>query len=286
MSKQALPGRRGNYFFMKTSDLVLVRDKGHFLYDVRVDEPLDPLFVDSIAEDGILEPVLVWKDRGDKVLIVAGRQRFRAAEEVNFQAAGEKILVPCIAISTQGLSALETIEKLQRIMILENEKRKDDTPLGIAQKTQRYLESSGGDKAFVAARLKVTTKTVDARLKLLTMAPEVQAAVESKQIGFWAATELADLPAEKQVEKLTELTAPVAAGAPKPSIEAAKVAAGKGKARERSLRADAEKTLIAAALDYGAALRAGKKGGALTAARDTLTMCAATLHSIANGGKS
>ena len=295
MSKQALPGKRGNYFFMKTSDLVLVRDKNHFLYDARVDEPLDPLFVDSIDEDGILEPVLVWKDRGEKVLVVAGRQRVRAADKVNEQRANamraddelgaDRVLVPCIAISTQGLTALETIEKLQRIMILENEKRKDDTPLGIAQKTQRYLEATGGDKVLVAARLKVTTKTVDARLKLLTMAPGVQQAVEQGKIGFWAATELAALPQDQQEQQAGALIK-ASEGGLKPSVEAAKVAAGKGQARERSARAEAEKTLIAAALDYGAALRAKKpKVGVLSEAKNVLTLRAAGLHAIVNGGK-
>lgn len=268
----AIEGKRADYIRANAKSLLLVVQKDHFLYDPRVEEPLDPEFVASIKRDGVLEPILYWKDKDGQPLVVAGRQRVRAARETD-------VLVPAIAIDTKGLSEQEIKAKLVGIMILENEKRLEDSPSGKAIKTRRYMDLLGGDKKLVAERLSITTKTIEARLKFIEQPAPVQQLVDQGKIGFWAATELSKLPAKEQVEqagRLAELGLPAADGKKgrKASIEDAKRAAGKGKSKEREALERAEEALKDAAYALGAARRNGAKDYETKEFSKTLTAAA------------
>lgn len=282
--KQALPGKRGNLIHAGSEAVTIVVSRDHFLFDERALDPLTEEFIASIEESGVQSPVWIWKSTldGDPVylkgegLVVAGRRRVRAVREINErrQKAGRSDLltIPCTLISTKGMEPDEAKKHLVGLMLLENELRAEDTPLGKARKTKLYLDCNGWDKADAAKKTGVTVKTVEARIKLLDMAPPVQQQVEKGEIGFWAATELSTLPPEQQVEKAAELIATAEKTGKRPSVEAAKVTAGKGASKARERKAEAKAALVAAALAYGDAVEAktdisGMKAALLEAAR-------------------
>ncbi len=261
VKRQALPdAKRGNLFLVDPLAVEVVTDPEHYLYDARAEEPLSEEFLASL-EDGVEVPVFVTKD-GLRTMLVAGRGRtigLRIVNERREKAGLERLLLPTIVKKGSPI-------ELKALMILENEARREDSPLNKARKTQQYLamllakdEDEGTPivpglteaKRRTAKVFNVTVKTVEARLKLLELRPEVQQAVEEKKIGFWAATELHGLEPEKQVEALTTLAQETTETGKKPSIERAKQAAEKDGAKGRERLKAALEALKDAAIDRG-----------------------------------
>lgn len=255
MSKQAIDGKRMNAFGVDPNDVVVVLDHDHFLYDARAEEPLSEERIANFDAFGVLEPVLVWKDPTAGVTgVVAGRKRtlgLRVANARRVARGEEPHLLPVIAVKGDETALTE-------IMILENEGRDEDSPLNKARKTKKYmdlLESAGAERSETKLRAAVvfgvTTKTVEARLKLLELKPEVQQAVEKRKIGFWAATELHGLGEEEQQAGLQHLLEASETTGRRPTIEGAKAAAGKDGAKARERLAKALEALKEAAVKYG-----------------------------------
>lgn len=183
--------------------LVLVEDKNSPLYDPRIDLPLDEAMVNSILTLGVQEPVLVWKDPEDgQVKVVAGRQRVKNAREANkrLRDRGQPpIFVP-------GVVRRGDSKDLALVMIVENEIREDDTPVGRAQKMQRLL-GYGHPEDKIATVFGVSIQTVKLSLKLLECCAAVRKAVDDGKINLGHARALADLPPEEQKAKVEELIA-------------------------------------------------------------------------------
>ena len=278
MSKTALVAPRGGtLFLLRPEVLTLVVDPAHYLYDERVDLPLDPEVLANIDAEGVRVPIFVVKE-GEDTLVVAGRQRRKYALEVNKlrAAAGkEPLLLPAICL--RGAK-----EQILKVAILENEARAEDTPLGKAKKVKRYMDLRHSDQPIIseadlkreaASLFAVTTKTIEARLKLLDLAPSVQAAVEEKKIGVWAATELSTLPVPEQAAAVVEMVKVSENGGKKPSIEDAKRKASKGDSKVREKTQEVKNALLEAAEFYGTARTddegiAEAKEGLLAAALD------------------
>jgi ParB family chromosome partitioning protein len=206
MAKQALPGRRGNHFFMRPEDLCVVgHDTAdgpeHPLYDERVKHPLDDGMVRNIMFHGVLEPVLVRKD-GDVPEVVAGRRRVLHAREANrrlHEQGHEEIEIPVIV--RKGTDAA-----MAGIMISENEIRRDDGPLAKARKAQ-WLTERGRDLHEIAVYFGVTTQAVKGWLALMDCDDVVLQAVEDGELSATAAAQLATLPRKAQRETWRELAA-------------------------------------------------------------------------------
>lgn len=201
-NKQAFDAQRTNAFLFNPNDLVIIgldTEDGpeHALYDERVKNELDPLFVGEIRALGILQTVKVRKN-GDKAEVVAGRQRVRAAREVNKNAT-DPILVPCMV--DRGSD-----DRMRDITISENEHRVNDSIEVKLKKLERYL-ASGRSKTEAAQRFKVSPSTITTWLSLLEAGPEVRAAVETKQISPTAASQIARLPRAAQGPVLAQATA-------------------------------------------------------------------------------
>lgn len=257
MSKTALTGKRGTLFSLAPESLTTVVDLNHYLYDERTNLPVPQELIDNIYEEGVKVPLFVTKE-GTDTLIVAGRQRKLAAVKANERRVKDgkpPLLVPVICLHGSK-------ESILKVMILENEARQEDTPIGKARKVQRYLNLRRQNdgllpesdlKREAATLFAVTTKTIEARLKLLDLAPPVQAAVEERKIGLWAATELATLPPPEQAAKLEALVQKTEETGKKPSIEDAKRTVGKGNSKRREAVQVRRSTLLNAAECYGAA---------------------------------
>lgn len=199
-AKTAVDASRTNAWNIEPERLVLVTDPSHPMYDPRVHLPLDESLVLNIMHHGVIEPVNICKD-GSDLVVVAGRQRVKSAREANrrFRAEGKvPMLVTCMLRKGDDAS-------LFGVLVSENELRKEDTPLGRADKLQRFL-AMGRTEAEAVVVFGVTRQTIANWKALLDLAPEVKAAVENGTIGATiAAQEFSGLKREEQREKLMAL---------------------------------------------------------------------------------
>lgn len=110
------------------------------------------------------------------------------------------------------LAGLETLNYLVNDRILdyddyreaaldENWRREDLTCLDDARLLNDFLQLDGTHKA-VAARVDRSEGFVAQRLRLLTLAPDVQDAIDARRIGFDAARRLCALTPEQQLQEL------------------------------------------------------------------------------------
>lgn len=207
--KQALPFTRQNAFAAPPEELVIIgldTEDGpeHPLYDERILEPIEDAFVQNIDYYGVLEEVLVRKD-GDRVLVLAGRRRVRAARLVNEGRAkrGEMSMKVRIA-EKKGDDNL-----MRGIIVTENAQRRGDSPMTCAKKAQRMRDNGCSDGEIVVA-FGITKQTLMRWLSLLDLAAPVQKAVDAGKLSATAAAKLASLP---RTEQLAELPALIESGA-------------------------------------------------------------------------
>lgn len=133
----------------------------------RVDEAKVADLASSIAEKGVLQPLLV-RPVGDGFEIVAGERRFRAARKAGLTS------VPAVV---RELGDQETLE----IAIVENLQREDLTPLEEARAFER-LGGFGMDQAAVARAVGKSRSSVANALRLLKLPEEAQRALEAGEI--------------------------------------------------------------------------------------------------------
>jgi ParB family chromosome partitioning protein len=208
MSKNLIENAtRNNLWLVDPDDLYIIgldTDDGpdHPLYDPRHNQPVPESMIRNVMYHGVLEPVLVRKDGDDRLDVVAGRQRVRAAREANIRLVEQgKLPIKVAVIAKKGDSS-----KMMGIMISENEIRRDDSPLAKGRKAQRLIDF-GSSLEEVAVVFGVDPKSISNWLKLLDCDDKVQQAVEAGQISDSAATKLASLPRAQQRETLDEMIA-------------------------------------------------------------------------------
>lgn len=224
MSCKTAFDNRTNAYVFDPEDLVLIDDETHDLYDSRVKLPVDEGLVLSMMSQGFFGAIEIAK-RDGKAQVVDGRRRVKAAREANrrLRERGlEPIRVP--AMLARGMDV-----DLWGITISANLHRTDDSPLENARKVARYM-AFGRDEKDAAAKFGVTEQAIKQWLKLLEVAAPVQKAVEKGRISATAASKLAGLDREEQVEKLRELEEATPVGK-KVSAKAVKQAANGGPVR-------------------------------------------------------
>lgn len=90
-----------NVLTFEPENLHLVTDKTHPLYDERIHLPISEAMVLNIMDQGVLEPIIVWKDPETGLsCVVDGRQRVRHTLEANkrlLKEGKEPLLVPAVA---------------------------------------------------------------------------------------------------------------------------------------------------------------------------------------------
>lgn len=189
---------RKDCFMFAPEDLTLQTDKSNPFYDPRVEMPLDESLVQSIEALGIIEPVIV-KREGELAVVVAGRQRVRAAIELNKRLAKQgtdPVRVPCLIQRGSDID-------LYGCTIAENEVRRDDDPMAKAEKCARYI-NGGRTEAEAAVVFGVSTQTIRQWLKILELSAPVQKAVRRGEIATSAAVKLSALPVDEQKAALDE----------------------------------------------------------------------------------
>lgn len=192
-----------NLLLFEPEMLKLVTDKSHPLYDERVNLPIDENMVLNIMYQGVIEPVVVRKNRetGDTE-VVAGRQRVKNAVEANARLRAKG----CEPIRIPGTVRAGSDADMAGVMVSENEIRRADTPMGRAEKMQQLLKF-GKDEAALAVIFGCTAQTVKSSLALLECCATVRNAIEAGKINLGHARALAKLEPAAQREKLAELVA-------------------------------------------------------------------------------
>lgn len=203
MGTQSFTEKRGNVFYFDPDNLWIIgldTEDGaeHPLFDPRVSLPVDPGLKASIAEVGILENVVVRKN-GDRAEVMVGRQRVKAARELNASLPKEaQIRVPVTVRRGDGDAEAVTVR------VAENLHRRAADPVDMARDVQRLI-NNGNTTSEIAKRWGVTKATIERWLTLLELAPPVQKLVQQGKLNQVNAVTLAGKPASEQVERATEM---------------------------------------------------------------------------------
>ncbi len=186
-------------FLVDPDEVTLVEDKNHPLYDERVHLPVDEGLVRSIDKHGVLQSILLRRN-GDLLEVAIGRQRVKAAREVNRRRREDGRPAIRIMASFRRGEDKSFIEA----GIAENERRRPDEILIKAAKANRALQY-GSTMEEIAEEFGVVAETVENWLKLLELHPRITAAVSRGEVRYTVAMRLAKLPREKQLAKYKKL---------------------------------------------------------------------------------
>ena len=117
---------------------------------------------ESIAEKGILEPLLVRpSDVGGRFMIIAGERRYRAGLQVGLTE------LPCIELDVDDREVAE-------ICLIENLQRKDLNPFEEADGLQALADRFGYTHEEIAKKIGKSRSSITETLSLATMPPEVR----------------------------------------------------------------------------------------------------------------
>jgi ParB family transcriptional regulator, chromosome partitioning protein len=160
-------------------DLIANKEQPRTSFDEAALEEL----ASSIKTKGILQPLLV-RTKGKKYEIIAGERRFRAAQMVGLEE------VPVIV---REFSDQETLE----IALIENLQREDLNPLEEARGYKNLIEF-GITQDEAAQAVGKARSTVTNSLRLLTLSPNAQQALEEGTISAGHARALLGIPEEQR----------------------------------------------------------------------------------------
>lgn len=190
-----------NVLTFAPENLYMTDDPSHPLYDERIYLPLSESMVLNIMDQGVIEPVIIWKDKETgTVYVVDGRQRVKHAREANrrlLEQGKPSLMVPAVV-------RIGSVHRAKEAAISANEIHIPDTPLGRAKKMASMLELSY-DESDIALFFGCSPQTVRATLTLLDCTQAVQDAVEAGHINTGHARKLAQLPPDEQRQKIKTL---------------------------------------------------------------------------------
>ncbi len=155
-------------------------------------EALDALAA-SIAEHGVLQPVLVVETL-DGYQLIAGERRVRAAQLAGLER------IPAVIRHVADHDQLE-------LALVENLQRTDLGPLEEAHAYRQLIDEFGMSQEDLGTRFGRARSTIANTLRLLETDPRVQAAVSDGSITEGHARALAALPAEEQGQLLDVVVA-------------------------------------------------------------------------------
>jgi ParB family chromosome partitioning protein len=140
---------------------------------------------ESIRESGVVQPV-VLRSSGRGYELLAGERRWRAAQQAGLHE------IP--ALLRDDLSDAEAFV----LGLIENLQRESLSPIETAEGLRRLSASFGLRHEDVGARIGKSRSYVTNHLRLLALAPPVQALVDEGGLSLGHAKVLAGLPVERQ----------------------------------------------------------------------------------------
>lgn len=142
----------------------------------------------SIAEHGVLQPIIVRKLADNNYQIIAGERRWRAAKAANLA------IIPAIIKHVEDSKALE-------LAIVENIQRADLDPVEEARGYKQLLEHYNYTQEDLAKKLGKSRPYITNMLRLLTLPEEVQLYLETGQLNIGQARCLINLPNAVELAK-------------------------------------------------------------------------------------
>jgi ParB/RepB/Spo0J family partition protein len=142
---------------------------------------------ESIKEVGLQQPLRVRRD-GDKLFVVDGERRLRAAKKAGLQTIA-------VIIEEKELAEAEVIQR----QLVANCQRDDFTPMEKAKAIDRLMKATGWLSTQLAGKLGLSNAAVSRSLALLTLPETIQHQVATGKISASAAYQLAQVGnSEKQ----------------------------------------------------------------------------------------
>src|SRR6185295_18198195 len=87
-NKQGSTAPKSNFFMEDPADLFIITDPSNPRFDERAVMPLSQTLINSIEVSGVIKPVICCKN-GGRAEVLDGRQRVRAARQINETRRGE-----------------------------------------------------------------------------------------------------------------------------------------------------------------------------------------------------
>lgn len=117
----------------------------------------------SIRENGLLQPIGVWKEN-EEYIVCYGHRRLKAMEKLGRKSLviGKEVIVYPNKIDSVDFLVLNITENLHRV---------DNTPIELA-KACNLLKDTGLSPSEIASRLSIPASRVTSALKLLKLVPE------------------------------------------------------------------------------------------------------------------
>ncbi len=163
-------------------------------YQPRVDfisENIDQL-ADSIAEKGILQPLLVRKLKDNNYEIIAGERRFRAAKQINLNE------VPAIVLELSDLESLE-------VSLIENLQRQDLNPIEEVNGYVRLMEEFNNTQEEVSKLVGKSRSHVANMLRLVKLPQDTQKLIAEGVLSAGHGRQLIGVKnAEEIIKKITQ----------------------------------------------------------------------------------
>jgi ParB family transcriptional regulator, chromosome partitioning protein len=147
---------------------------------------------DSIAAQGVIQPIVVRPVENDRYELIAGERRWRAAQ----QAGLDEIPVVIKDVTEEAAMAMGLIENIQR---------EDLNPLEEANALSRLLHEFGLTHQEVAKAVGKSRTTVTNLLRLLELNEEVKQMVESHRLEMGHARALLGLQGEAQTQAANQV---------------------------------------------------------------------------------
>jgi ParB family chromosome partitioning protein len=147
--------------------------------------------VESIAEVGLLQPIVVRPLHDDRFELVMGERRWRAGQQAGLT------VIPAIVRETES-------HDLLRDALLENLHRAQLNPLEEAAAYQQMLEDFGCTQEELASRIKRSRPQISNTIRLLKLPPTVQRRVAAGVLSAGHARALLALPDSAHQERLAQ----------------------------------------------------------------------------------
>lgn len=147
--------------------------------------PLDELRA-SIAEFGVLVPIIVRKLRDDRYELIAGERRWRAAAAAGLET------IPALVRDADARESLE-------VAIIENLQRENLNALEEAMGFAHLMETYNFTQERVAERVGRSRPTVGNALRLLDLSDEIKALVHTGRLSGSHARALLALPEARRM---------------------------------------------------------------------------------------
>ena len=149
--------------------------------------------VESVKENGILQPLAVRSIGKNKVELIAGERRLRAAKKAGLNE------VPVHYID------VESEKNMMEYALIENIQRDDLNPLEEAAGYSLLSEKYGLSHKEIATRVGKSRSEISNKIRLLKLAPQIRDSLRKKEINYGHAKAIGDLSKNKIQQILSRI---------------------------------------------------------------------------------